>query len=186
MDELTEENNEIYDKFYELEKYICDIDQYSRRNNVEFRNIPESTGNHDNEKHIIKVLGSIGVVVESYDIVAIHRLGKTTTNKNRSVIVRFLKRRHAYSCLKNSKKLSLSSNPSMKKNIYNRELLSFQQKPFQLCMVFQRHRLLQVIRRYKRTPNKGSTCRGGGRLPRGDGTILEQIIYCNYFFSLFI
>ena len=115
MGELTEENNEIYDKFYELEKYICDIDQYSRRNNVEFRNIPESIGNHDIEKHIIKVLGSIGGVVESYDIVAIHRLGKTTTNKNRSVIVRFLNRKHAYSCLKNSKKLSLSSNPSMKK-----------------------------------------------------------------------
>ena len=34
-------------------------------------------------------------------------------------------------------------------------------------MVLQRHRLFQEIRRYKRTPYKGSPCRGGGRLPRG-------------------
>ena len=115
-------------------KNTCDIDQYSRRNNVEFRNIPESIGNHDIEKHIIKVLGSIGVVVESYDIVAIHRLGKTTTNKNRSVIVRFLNRKHAYSCLKNSKKLSLIIKSFNEKNIYNRELMSIHQKPFQLSI----------------------------------------------------
>ena len=26
VNELTEENNEMYDKFYELENYICDLD----------------------------------------------------------------------------------------------------------------------------------------------------------------
>ena len=67
------------------------------------------------ETHIIKVLGSIGVVVQSYDIVAVHRLGKSTVNKNRGVIVRFPNRKHAYSCSKNSKKLSTSPNASMKK-----------------------------------------------------------------------
>ena len=72
VNELTEENNEMYDKFYKLENYICDLDQYSRRNNVEFHNIPESIGNNEIEKYIIKVLGSIGVEVESYVIVAIH------------------------------------------------------------------------------------------------------------------
>ena len=115
MSELTEENEDIYDKFYDLEKYVSEIDQYSRRNNVEFRNIPENIGIDDIEKHIIKVLGSIGVTVVSYDIVAVHRLGKSTANKNRSVIVRFLNRKQAYACLKNSKKLSTSTIPSMKK-----------------------------------------------------------------------
>ena len=115
MSELTKENNDIYDNFYELEKYVSEIDQYSRRNNVEFRNIPENIGITNIEKHIIKVLGSIGVVVQSYDIVAVHCLGKSTVNKNRSVIVRFLNRKHIYSCLKNSKKLSTPPNASMKK-----------------------------------------------------------------------
>ena len=115
MNELTEENNEMYDKFKQLENYICDLDQYSRRNNVEFRNIPESIGNDEIEKYIIKVLGSIGVEVESYDTVAVHRLGRFSTNKDRSVIVRFLNRKNAYSCLNSRKKLSVSSNAAMKK-----------------------------------------------------------------------
>ena len=105
----------MYDKFYELEKYICDLDQYSRRNNVEFLNIHESIGNNDIEKYIIKVLGSIGVEVECYNIIAVHRSGRFTANKNRSVIVRFLNRKNAYSCLNSSKKLSVSSNAAMKK-----------------------------------------------------------------------
>ena len=47
VSELTEENNKIYDKLFDLEKYIADIDQYSRRNNVEFRNIPETITSED-------------------------------------------------------------------------------------------------------------------------------------------
>ena len=89
--DLTEVNNEMFDKFFELESYISDLDQYTRRNNVEFCNIPESLGNKDIEKYVIEVLGSIGVEVESYDIVAVHRLGRI--NKNCSVIVRFLNRK---------------------------------------------------------------------------------------------
>ena len=68
-----------------------------------------------NNKILKKRVSELGVVVQSYGIVAVHRLGKSTVDKNRSVIVRFLNRKHAYSCLKNSKKLSTSSNASMKK-----------------------------------------------------------------------
>ena len=50
MRDLTEVNNEMFDKFFELESYISDLDQYSRRNNVKFRNIPQSLGNKDIEK----------------------------------------------------------------------------------------------------------------------------------------
>ena len=110
VSELTEENNEIYDKLFDLEKYIADINQYSRRNNVKFRNIPETITSKDLEIYIIKLLGSIGVKVESYNIVAVHRLGRFNQNKNRNVIVRFLNRKMSYSCLDNSKKLSESSN----------------------------------------------------------------------------
>ena len=115
VSELTKENNEIYDKRFELEKYIADIDQYSRRNNVEFRNIPETITSKELEIYVIKLLGSIGVKVESYNIVAVHRLGRFNQNNNRNVIVRILNRKKAYSCLDNSKKLSESSNTIYKK-----------------------------------------------------------------------
>ena len=56
------------------------------------------------EGHVIKVLGSIGMQIVSYDLVAIHRIGKLP-NKDRKVIVRFINRKHAYTSKKNSKKL---------------------------------------------------------------------------------
>ena len=112
-------NNKLLKKrvseLFDLEKYIADIDQYSRRNNVEFRNIPETITSKELEIYVIKLLGSIGVKVESYNIVAVHRLGRFNQNNNRNVIVRFLNRKKAYSCLDNSKKLSESSNTIYKK-----------------------------------------------------------------------
>ena len=39
------------------------------------------------------MLQSIGVKVESYDLVAAHRSGKFFPNKNRNVFVRFLNRK---------------------------------------------------------------------------------------------
>ena len=129
--DLTEFKNKMFDEFFELESYISDLDQqYTRRNNVEFRNIPESLGNKDIEKYVIEVLGYIGVEVESYDIVAVHRLGRHIINKNRSVIVRFLNRKNAYSCLNNSKKLSESSNAGYKKIFITENLCPTYKKLF--------------------------------------------------------
>ena len=45
-------------------------------------------------KHIIDVLSKIGIKVVSYDIVAVHRLGKFIDGKCRNVIIRFTNRKH--------------------------------------------------------------------------------------------
>ena len=97
--ELTNENYELYDRLFMHETSINDLDQYSRRNNVEFKNIPESIGQKKLEDYVIKVLDSVGVKVCSYDIVAVHRLGKPKDNLIRNVIVRFMNRKNAYSSL---------------------------------------------------------------------------------------
>ena len=72
-------------KIEDNENYIKNQDIYSRRNNVEICNIPESVD--DNlEEFIIKMLKSTNMDISSYDIVAVHRLGKKT-NRTRNVIV---------------------------------------------------------------------------------------------------
>ena len=41
VDELTCENDTLFDFIYDAEIQINNLDQYSRRNNIEIRNIPE-------------------------------------------------------------------------------------------------------------------------------------------------
>ena len=60
-------------------------------------------------------MGSIGVHLESYDLVAVHRIGKYTRGKNRNVIIRFINRKNSYLCLRDHKKLKKSNNNEFKK-----------------------------------------------------------------------
>ena len=83
-----------------------DLNQYSRRNNIEIQNIPKDILQKDLEEYVIKVLHSIDITSDSYGIVAVHRLGKFRSDKNRVVIVRFLNRKNAYMCLNSAKKLA--------------------------------------------------------------------------------
>ena len=57
------------------------------------------------EVYILKVMESIGIILQSYDLVAVHRIGKFSHGKNRNVIIRFVNRKYAYLCLRDSKKL---------------------------------------------------------------------------------
>ena len=100
--DLTETNTK---NLINIEKYVVEQDQYSRRNNVEFRNIPEAVVQKNLENYILKLLAFLGMEINSYDIVAVHRLGKSAPGKPRNVIVRFLNRKHAYRCLSLKKKM---------------------------------------------------------------------------------
>ena len=75
---------------------------------MEIRKIPENISQSNIEKYVIKVFESIGVKVQSYDLVAVHQIGKFTQGKHRNVIVRFINRKNAFSCLKHSSKLAKS------------------------------------------------------------------------------
>ena len=52
------------------------LNQYTRRENVEIKNISESIVQRHLEVYVLKVFQSIGVKLESYDLVAVHRGGK--------------------------------------------------------------------------------------------------------------
>ncbi|XP_069122472.1 uncharacterized protein [Argopecten irradians] len=73
-----------------LEDRIDDLEQYSRRNCLKFRGIPESK-EEDTDQVIIKSCNeTLGVMVESSDISRSHRVGKPNSNYPRDIIVRFI------------------------------------------------------------------------------------------------
>ena len=75
---LTEDINQ-----YTSEVKFTESCQYSRRENVEIHNVPESIEQKVLEKHVLAVLASINIYIQSYDIVAAHRIGKKIHGKNR-------------------------------------------------------------------------------------------------------
>ena len=119
---LTEDIYYNQDKIYDTEVRFNRSNQYSRRENVEIHNIPESILKKDLEKYVITVLSSIGVKLVHYDIVATHRIGDKQTEKNRKVIVRFVNRKNAYYAIKNGRKLR-TSNTHQYKNYFITENL---------------------------------------------------------------
>ena len=121
-EKLTIANRELRESMYSLEVEIANCDQYSRRENIELLNIPESIPQKDREAHVIDVLKYIKVDdnICSYNIVAAHRLGKKRNGRNRSVIVRFISRKHAILALKNKK--LLSNNPKYRRYIITENL----------------------------------------------------------------
>ena len=77
------------------------------RENVEIHNVPELIEQKSLEKHVLAALPSINVQLQSYDIIAVHRIGKKISRKNRKVLVRFVNHKNAFRCLKNNKKKAI-------------------------------------------------------------------------------
>ena len=99
INNLRSENKHLRNTLRKVEMDLIEINQYSRRQNIEISNIPESIPQHKLENHVIKVLGEIGIYVKSYDLVGVHRLGKYHRNSERNVIVRFINRKDAYEAM---------------------------------------------------------------------------------------
>ena len=95
----------INESFTAIEKELSLLAQYGKRESIEILGIPEFIGIENLEMEVIKILSSIGVYVDSYQIVAVHRLKETNTNNPRSTIVRFVNRKHAFLALFNKNNL---------------------------------------------------------------------------------
>ena len=68
-------------RIYDNEINFIKLNQNSRRENIEIINIPESVEQRDLEKHVLEILASIDIWLESYDIIGAHRIGKKMTSK---------------------------------------------------------------------------------------------------------
>jgi hypothetical protein len=95
---------------------IANLNQYGRRQSVEFCNIPESIQPKALEGYVLKMLEAIGMKLTPYNIVAVHRLaGRRNQQNPRNVVCRFLNRKHAYQVLSSKRKLN---NINQYKKIY--------------------------------------------------------------------
>ena len=88
-----------------LEHELNDLNAYSRRNNIEIRNIPEKIKDDELEEHCLKVFKSLKLHISHYDITTTHRIGRFTRGRTRSVLIRFVNRKHAYHILDHAKHL---------------------------------------------------------------------------------
>ena len=91
--ELTAENNDIFDLIYDMEIQTNNLNQYTHRENIEISNISEKIVQRHLEAYVLKVFKSIGINLQSYDLVVVHHLGNFVQEKNRNVIVRFINRK---------------------------------------------------------------------------------------------
>ena len=94
---------------------MSNLNQYTHRSNIEISNISEKIVQRNLEAYVLKVFQSVGVNLVSYDLVAVHCMGKFVQGKTRNVIVRFVNRKNAFSCLRKAKKLALSSTQEFKR-----------------------------------------------------------------------
>ena len=82
------------------------LNQYGRREHLEFVGIKESIKQESLETYIIELIKKIGIdTISNRDIVAVHRLGKYKRGKNRNVIVKFLNRKDTRIVYKSRNKL---------------------------------------------------------------------------------
>ena len=107
VEELTKNQDNIYDQLYDHKVDLTSLDQYGRRENVEICGIPETIKQEDLLPHIVEVMKSMGLKrITEKDIHNYHRIGKQSNSRPRNVIIRFVNRKTAFTLLKNKKKLN--------------------------------------------------------------------------------
>ena len=94
VDRLAGENADLKSTVSALSARIEDMEQYSRRNNLEIRGIGEVAG-EDIVAVFSKIVGQLEVELSPSDVDAVHRVARAARDKAvpRSIIVRFSSRR---------------------------------------------------------------------------------------------
>ena len=85
-----------------------DLDQYNRRENLEFHGIPLNPNEDTN--HIIKTMAKkLNIDLKENDISTSHRLPKSSSNNPPIIIARFTKQRHKEFNISKKKKFNWST-----------------------------------------------------------------------------
>lgn len=136
IDELKSELKSISsdlcknDDMIELERESAELQQYTRRNNIEIAGIPDHVEQQDLEAKVIEIAKAVNITISSQDIEACHRLNQ---NKNQNgpkrTIVRFVNRKFAEKLIKQGKefkKRTVLSKANLSNNLYiNNNLCSY-------------------------------------------------------------
>ena len=96
----------LEDKVVQLEIKNNSLEQYGRRNNLEIEVIPTSISDDELEKTTVGILNSMNVNLDSSDVEACHRIGRSKDGKPKKTIIHIVNRKFCKKALLNRKKLS--------------------------------------------------------------------------------
>ena len=110
----------LEEKFKSLEIQISKDEQYNRRNCIEFSGIPNTINGDKLEETIIEACKDVNIGINETDMETYQRLPvrRNAINASKSVIVKFVNRKHAESIL--SKEFTLSSTDFSRLTINNK------------------------------------------------------------------
>lgn len=98
--------SKLEDKVVSLETSVNQVEQYGRRNNIVISGIPDDIDDDELEDAVTSIMQDVEVVVQSGDIEACHRIGKSDRKtSSKKTIVRFINRKYCKKALINRKKL---------------------------------------------------------------------------------
>lgn len=103
--ELKENINEKEIKIVNIERDVINLQQYIRRNNIEFCGISDNINGNKLQQKVIEIAEAINVKIDPNEIEACHRLPKGKKDKTARTIVRFVNRKLCDSLHLNKKKL---------------------------------------------------------------------------------
>lgn len=89
--ELLMQNSTLKSEVYELKERLRNLEQYSRKNNVEVSGIPATPGEHVSE--VVKAVGAaLGIEVQDGDVAAAHRVPTYKKDRQPSLVIQFQNR----------------------------------------------------------------------------------------------
>ena len=92
----TQEDKADHMAFCEVERDTAELQQYTRRNNIEISGLPETIEDKSLEDTVIKIAKAVDIPIGKNDIEACHRLSRRKKdNGPRRIIVRFVNRKFA-------------------------------------------------------------------------------------------
>ena len=148
---IAENNKKLKEDYEELQDYIFDLDcriiqteQYSRRESIVIKGIPDKIYQKDLEKTVINVLHEIGLKeISSYDITACHRLFKNNSDKfPAKTVVCFTNRKMVEFCLQNRNSFTVVKN-LLKMNIRFHESLCQANGITKECVILKKNKLIK-------------------------------------------
>ena len=120
-----------------LEQNLNSLGQYGRRNNLVLSGIPESIPDSQLENTVSSILSDIGVSIQSEEIEAYNRFGKTDRKTNsKKTIIRFVNRKSCKKALLNKKKLSNINNGKFNFNAETKLFINENQTPMNESIAF--------------------------------------------------
>ena len=103
---LKERVSCLEDKVFQLEIKNNSLKQYGRRNNLENERKPTSISGDELEKTAVGILNSINVDLDSSDVEAYHRIGKSRDGKLKKMIICIVNHKFCKKASLDRKKLS--------------------------------------------------------------------------------